>query len=229
MYKKGRVIEGVIFDLDGIIIDSEPFWEIAAKKVFKSIGIEFTSEICRQTTGLDSLSTIRYVYSIKPWNDITFKQVAAEIIREVLALIMDQGKAKEGVHEIISFLNNLKIPVAVASSSEMKIIQTVLEKIKLKDKFAAVCSSEHEEFGKPHPAVYLAAAKLLNIEPEKCLAFEDSFFGALAAKSARMKVVAVLSKTDFTETRFDFTDMKVRSLEDFGLHEFELLNRNINH
>ncbi|HJX71575.1 MAG TPA: HAD-IA family hydrolase, partial [Bacteroidales bacterium] len=86
-------------------------------------------------------------------------------------------------------------------------------------------SSEYEEFGKPHPAVYISAARLLDVKPESCLAFEDSFFGALAAKSARMKVVAVLDKKDYVSSRFDFTDLRITSLDSFGMHEFEDLNR----
>jgi beta-phosphoglucomutase-like phosphatase (HAD superfamily) len=219
------MIEGVIFDLDGIIIDSEPLWKIAEKKVFKTVGLELTTDMCHQTTGLDNMSTVKHWYSIKPWKDKSPGQVASEILSEVMKLIRQQGKAKEGVVRVIDFFNDINIPLAVASSSEMKIINAVLEKIKLRDKFAAIHSSEYEEFGKPHPAVYISAARLLGKKPENCLAFEDSFFGALAAKSARMKVAAVLDRKDYLSTRFDFTDLKMEKLDSFGIREFEKLNQ----
>lgn len=219
------MIKGVVFDLDGVIIDSEPLWKIAEKKVFKTVGIELTTDMCRQTTGLDNMSTVRYWHAFRPWNNKTPEQVASEISDEIKSLILQLGKPKKGVMKIIELFSNLNIPLAVASSSDMKIIDAALEKIKLRDKFAAIHSSEFEEFGKPHPAVYISAARLLQVKPENCLAFEDSFFGALAAKSAMMKVVAVLERKDFTGSRFDFTDLKIKSLDSFGMHEFEVLNQ----
>lgn len=218
------MIDGVIFDLDGVIIDSEPFWKIAEKKVFKTVGIELTTEMCNQTTGLDKMSTVMHWYSFKPWKNKSPEQVASEVIDEVMMLIYQKGEAKKGVKKVIDFFNELHLPLAVASSSEMKMIDAVLEKIKFKDKFAAIHSSEYEEFGKPHPAVYISAARMLQIKPEHCLAFEDSFYGALAAKSARMKVVAVLDRKDYLSSRFDFTDLKIEKLESFGINEFESLN-----
>ena len=221
------MIDGVIFDLDGVIIDSEPLWKISEKKVFKTVGIELTTDMCNQTTGLDNMSTVRRWYAYKPWKNKSLEQVAAEILDEVTMLLHQKGEAKEGVERILNFFNDLKIPLAVASSSEMKIIQTALEKIKFKDKFAAIHSSEYEEFGKPHPAVYISTARLLNTNPEHCLAFEDSFYGALAAKSARMKVVAVLDRKDYLSSRFDFTDLKIEKLDSFGINQFENLNKGI--
>ncbi len=219
------MIKGVVFDLDGVIIDSEPLWKIAEKKVFKTVGIELTTDMCRQTTGLDNMSTVRYWNAFRPWKNKTPEQVAYEIYDEVRSLILQLDKPKKGVIKIIELFSDLSIPLAVASSSDMKIIDTALEKIKLRDKFAAIHSSEFEEFGKPHPAVYISAAGLLHVKPENCLAFEDSFFGSLAAKSARMKVVAVLENEEYTGSRFDFTDLKIKSLDSFGMHEFEILNQ----
>ncbi|MBN2611980.1 MAG: hexitol phosphatase HxpB, partial [Bacteroidales bacterium] len=183
--------EGVIFDLDGVLIDSEPLWRIAEKKVFKTVDIELTDDMCRQTIGLDNNSTVQYWFNYKPWNSKPKEQVAGEIIKELLDLVDKHGKPNNGIIPLLNFFSGLGIPMAVASSSEMKIIETVLEKIKLKNKFAAVCSSESEAYGKPHPAVYLKAAEMLNADPVRCIAFEDSFYGAIAAKAARMKVVLV--------------------------------------
>lgn len=219
------MIDGVVFDLDGIIVDSEPLWKIAEKKVFKTVGIELTTDMCCQTMGLDNMSTVRYWNSLHPWKNKTLGQVASEISDEVRSLIHQLGEPKEGVKRIIDFFDDLSIPLALASSSKMKIIDAALEKIKLRDKFAAIHSSEYEEFGKPHPAVYISAARMLDVKPENCLAFEDSFFGALAAKSARMKVVAVLDRKNYISSRFDFTDLKITSLDSFGMQEFEDLNR----
>lgn len=218
------MIRAVIFDMDGVLIDSEPLWKKAEQKVFSTVGLQLTDEMCRKTTGLDNMSTVRFWHSHQPWKNKTIEEVAEEINVEVTSLLLSQVVVKEYVNETIDFFKSRKMPLGVASSSGIKIINAVLEKLKLKDKFAAVYSSEYEEFGKPHPGVYLTAAKLLNVKPEQCLAFEDSFFGALAARSARMKVVSVLDKADFEDTRFDFTDLKITSFRNFTKKEFEHIN-----
>jgi sugar-phosphatase len=85
-------------------------------------------------------------------------------------------------------------------------------------------SSEKEEYGKPHPGVYLTTAQKLQTDPRNCLAFEDSFNGAIAAKAARMKVVTVPDPADFNDRRFDFSDLKLSSLLEFTEEKFDLLN-----
>ncbi|MFO7656654.1 MAG: hexitol phosphatase HxpB [Bacteroidales bacterium] len=215
--------EGIIFDLDGVIIDSEPLWRIAEKKVFKTVGIKLTDHMCRQTIGLDNNSTVTHWFHYKPWDNKSKEQVAGEIIKELLELVNGHGKPNDGILRLTDYFSGLGIPMAVASSSEMKIIITVLEKIKLKNKFAAVCSSEFEEYGKPHPAVYLKAAKMLNANPVKCVAFEDSFYGAIAAKAARMKVVSVLDKEDFISPKFGFADLITDSLDKINFKDIEVL------
>ena len=132
------MIQGVVFDLDGVIIDSEPLWKIAEKKVFKTVGIELTTDMCRQTTGLDNISTVRYWNAYRPWKNKKLEQVASEISDEIKSLILQFGKPKKGVTKIIGLFSDLCIPLAVASSSDMKIIDAALEKIKLRDKFAAI-------------------------------------------------------------------------------------------
>jgi mannitol-1-/sugar-/sorbitol-6-/2-deoxyglucose-6-phosphatase len=218
------MIEAVIFDMDGVLIDSEPLWKKAEQKIFKTVGIELNDELCRKTTGLDNSSTVNFWYSQKPWTTKSIAEVADEISAEVLSLFLSDNFIKQGVENLIGFFVSKKLPLAVASSSEMKFINTVLEKLKLKDKFAAVYSSEYEDYGKPHPGVYISTARRLDKKPENCLAFEDSFYGALAAKAARMRVVSVLDEKDFVNTKFDFTDLKIKSFNDFTEKEFDFLS-----
>ncbi len=102
-------------------------------------------------------------------------------------------------------------------------LTAALEQVQLADYFRVINSGDNEEVGKPHPALYLGAARKLGIEPVHCLAFEDSFNGAISAKAARMKLVAVPDKHDFAGTRFDFADLKIASLIDFKKENFEHL------
>jgi HAD superfamily hydrolase (TIGR01509 family) len=218
------MIKAIIFDFDGIIIDSEPLWAAAEIAAFKSVGIEMTHEMCRQTTGLSEPDALQYWYNVHHWTGKSVFQLYKEILEAMQVLIFEKADLKEGYLDVLQFFVEKKIPLAVASSSPLKLITTALKKFHLLDFFKVISSSENEEFGKPHPALYLGTARKLGIEPVNCLAFEDSYNGAISAKAARMKLVLVPDNLDFASTRFDFADLKLASLKDFKPKHFEQLN-----
>jgi sugar-phosphatase len=218
------MIKAVIFDFDGIIIDSEPFWMEAEIGVFKSVGVHLNHELCRQTTGLNTQDSIRYWYDIYKWTNKTLDQLHMEIMDAMHDLIMGRVELKEGFMDVLQMVTGKDLPVAVASASPLRLIAAALEKFNMTDYFKIINSGDNEEVGKPHPALYLGAARRLSIEPVHCLAFEDSFNGAISAKAARMKLVAVPDSKDFEGTRFDFADLKIASLTEFRKENFEQLN-----
>ncbi len=218
------MINAVIFDFDGIIIESEPLWIEAEIKVFETIGITLTPELCRQTTGLNTQDSIQYWYNIHHWTGKSKFQIYKEIMEAMQILILEQVDLKEGFLDVLQFFVDKKMPMAVASASPLKLITTALKKFHLFEYFNIINSGENEETGKPHPALYLGAARKLGVDPVNCLAFEDSFNGAISAKAARMKLIAVPEKHDFDTTRFDFADLKIASLKDFKPKDFEHLN-----
>ena len=218
------MIKAVIFDFDGIIIESEPLWVEAEIAVFKTVGVVLTPERCRQTTGLNTQDTLQYWYNIYPWTGKSKFQLYKEILEAMEILIIDRVDLKDGFLDVLQLFVDMKMPLAVASASPLKLITTALKKFHLFEYFKIVNSGEKEEFGKPHPALYMGAAGKLGIDPVNCLAFEDSFNGAISAKAARMKLVAVPDKYDFKSTRFDFADLKIASLKDFKRKQFEDLN-----
>lgn len=206
--------DAVIFDLDGLLIDSEPFWHIAEINVFKTVGIELTVENCLETTGwrVDDMIALRYQQ--KPWDNKSIQQVEDEIIDEVIHQISTNGVAKDGVYPLIQFFEEANIPMAVASSSAFRIIEAAIEKLEIKSKLKLIHSAEKEPLAKPHPGVYLTTADLLKTDPQKCLAFEDSKTGLIAAKAARMKTVAV---PEIYEPAFEMADLVLKSLVEFNL------------
>lgn len=218
------MIKAVIFDFDGIIIDSEPLWMEAEIGVFKSVGINLNHELCRQTTGLNTLDSIRYWFDIYKWTNKTTSELYKEIMDAMHALIVEKVELKEGFPDVLQMFVDRNLPVAVASASPLFLITAALEKFNLRDHFSIINAGDDEEMGKPHPALYLGAARRLGIEPVHCLAFEDSFNGAISAKAARMKLVAVPDNQDFASTRFDFADLKIATLTDFKKENFEQLN-----
>lgn len=218
------MIKAVIFDFDGIIVDSEPLWVEVEHEIFASVGIRLTPDMCKQTTGLNTQDTIRYWHNLYPWTEKTQFQLYKEIIERMQAMMLDRVEVMEGFLDVLQFFVERKIPLGIASASPLKLITTALKRFHLFEYFKTISSGENEEFGKPHPVIYLSASAKIGVPPNHCLAFEDSFNGCIAAKAARMKLVAVPDAHDRHAPRFEIADLKLESLSDFNPGHFETLN-----
>jgi sugar-phosphatase len=210
-------IEAVIFDMDGLIIDSEPYWRLAMIDVFDTVGFDATDEMCAATTGLRIDEVVDVWYVNKPWINKTKQQVCDEIIETVCNYILKKGEAMEGFFDVIKILKNQNIKLALASSSSKKIIHTVLKRLDIEKVFDVVSSGEEVSHGKPHPAVFLETAKRLQIHPTACVVFEDSIFGMVATKAARMHSIVVPEKHIYDSEKFILADIKLKSLAQFNL------------
>jgi sugar-phosphatase len=151
-------------------------------------------------------------------------ELEGAIIGGVVERILSKGKAKEGVAHALEFFRGRGVSVALASSSAYRLIRAVTERFGLADKFDCVYSAEEEEYGKPHPGVYLTTARRLGVAPSECLAIEDSFNGVLAAKAARMKCVAVPEHAQRRDPRFAIADAVLDSLADVNLEVWRELD-----
>ncbi|MDT8397861.1 MAG: hexitol phosphatase HxpB [Pseudomonadales bacterium] len=214
------MLDAVIFDMDGLLIDSEPFWHRAEQTVFASLGLTLTTAMCRQTTGIRIDEVVGHYYRLHAWTGPSQAEVAAAIIAEVTRLIASQGQAMVGVHETLQLFREQNVRIALASSSPHGMIDTALAKLEIGHYFDVLSSAADEPYGKPHPAVYLSTAVKLGVSPAHCLAFEDSFPGLIAAKAAGMKVVAVPDPHQFGQARFNAADLTLPSLRDFVLEDF---------
>jgi beta-phosphoglucomutase-like phosphatase (HAD superfamily) len=211
------VIEAVIFDMDGLLIDSEPLWEAAEMRIFPALGVPLTPELKQQTTGLRSNEIVAHWYARYPWTTPAPALVAGMIVEGVAALVRERGTAKDGAHSVLRLCAGQHLPLAIASSSAMVIIDAVLEKLAIRPYFQLLHSAENETYGKPHPAVYISTAQGLGVAPERCLAFEDSPNGVLAAKAAKMLCVAVPHPPLRQDRTFHIADAVVDSLADVDL------------
>ncbi len=216
-------IAAVIFDMDGLLIDSEPFWRRAEMEVFADVGVTLTDEMCLHTMGLRLDAVVQHWFQRAPWSGKTQAKVVSEISTRVAELITAHAEPLPGVPDALAFFKVRGLPVALCSSSPMNVIDAALAKLSLTGRMRAVCSAEGETHGKPHPAVYLTTAAKLGVEPASCLAFEDSMNGCIAAKAARMKVVAV-PDAHAAHARFSFCDATLHSLRALDEQLFTRLN-----
>lgn len=182
--------KAVIFDMDGVIVDSEKFWKIAEERVFTSLGVKVSDEHTEITKSMTTSEVTAYWFSLYPWQDKDLKEVEQMVVLMVIELIETEECEILGVKEFIEWLKAKGYKIGLATNSPSKIIPAVLNKFKILHLFDAVVSAEFESKGKPDPAIYLTAAAKLNVIANTCIAIEDSYSGILAAKNAGMRVVA---------------------------------------
>jgi mannitol-1-/sugar-/sorbitol-6-/2-deoxyglucose-6-phosphatase len=219
-----KMIDAVIFDMDGILLDSEPFWQEAEMEIFASVGIPLTREQCIETTGLPVIDVVQYRYTQHPWSHKSLKEVSNEILNGVELRVRRHAVPLDGAINVLEYFKHRQITTALASSSPMRLIQTVLEIFSLENAFTVIHSAEQEEYGKPHPAVFLTTAKRLNVPPPHCLVIEDSFNGLIAAKAARMKTMVIPMVSQWHEIKFEIADLKLKSLTEFSEDRWNDLN-----
>ena len=207
--------EAVIFDMDGVLIDSEPLWKIAMEEVFSGLGSRLKKEDFQKTVGLRIDEVIHYWNIKENWGVRDESEVEEAIIVKMESLIAAQPAALEGVIDTLNYLKLRNIPIGLATSSSSRLIKVVLDKLEIKHLFNFVHSAEMEQFGKPHPAVYLSVAKKLAVLPEKCLVIEDSLNGIISAKAAKMTAVCIPEKTHHIEPKLILADYQFESMTDF--------------
>ena len=128
-------MKAAIFDMDGLLIDSEPLWQEAEINVFRSVGVPLTGELCRETVGVRLDEVVRHWYEKFPWHGESLEVVEARILEEISGLIVSRGKPMPGVRETIDMLSAAKYELAVASSSPLRLVRTALESFRTDREF----------------------------------------------------------------------------------------------
>ena len=124
-------IKAVIYDMDGVIINSEPLWREALIHCFNQVGFDFSQDKCRITQGMRLMEVVEYWYAQQPWKEKSLEEVEQAILRKVTELILEKGEAMEGVYSSINYFQSKGYKIALASSSANSLINAVLNKLEL--------------------------------------------------------------------------------------------------
>jgi HAD superfamily hydrolase (TIGR01509 family) len=185
----GSDIQAVVFDLDGVIVDSEHVWDAAREALARERGGRWHEGAQQDMMGMSSVEWSRYMHDVIGLKDPP-EEISAEVVRRLEAIYREELPLIDGATEAVARLAE-RWPLAVASSSNRPIIDLVLGLSDLDRFFRATVSSEEVPRGKPAPDVYLEAARRLGTDPQRSAAVEDSRNGILSASAARMRVVAI--------------------------------------
>jgi HAD superfamily hydrolase (TIGR01509 family) len=183
------VIAAVVFDLDGVLLDSEQVWDEAREQLAAERGGRWHPQAQRDMMGMSSPEWSRYMHETVGLPEPP-EQINREVVERLTAIYRDHLPALRGAREAVERLA-ARWPLGLASSSNRELIDLALELLGVEHLFAATVSSEEVARGKPAPDVYLEAARRLKVEPAEAAAVEDSHNGILAAKAAGMRVVAI--------------------------------------
>ncbi|WP_394129307.1 hexitol phosphatase HxpB [Shewanella maritima] len=217
-------IQAVLFDMDGVLIDSEPAWQKAELEVFNQLGLNLTQTDVEQTIGLRIDLVVDYWYKRRPWPKYDNAQTTQAIAEKVVAFILKEGQALPGILDAISLCKSFGLKVGLATSSPHYIIDAVLNRLALNNAFDAIESAEHLALGKPHPEVYLNCAKALAVAAEHCLAIEDSFNGLVAARAASMQTIAIPEAKFANDAKWVIAHHQLTDATEFGqvLNQYQL-------
>jgi HAD superfamily hydrolase (TIGR01509 family) len=182
-------VEAVVFDLDGVLIDSEHVWDEARKELARERGGRWTETASRDMMGMSSLEWSRYMHDVIGLSEPP-EEINDEVVRRLDELYRRELPLIDGAVEAVERLA-ARWPLGLASSSNRELIDLVLELSGLAQLFRAAVSSEEVACGKPAPDVYLEAARRLGVPAESCAAIEDSENGIRSAKAAGMRVLAI--------------------------------------
>lgn len=209
------MVQAVIFDMDGLLLDSEDFWQQAEYDTFSALGVPLTLADTAKTVGWRCDYVVDYWYRQFPWSGPHQGEVADQIIAQVIDIIRARGVLLPGARQALQHCQQLQLPVALATSSNHQMMLAALEHFELLPYFQATCSAQYLPYAKPHPQVYLNAAAALGVAPESCLALEDSVPGVIAAKAARMRCIAVPEPKHRFDPRYSIADRTLDSLLQF--------------
>lgn len=184
----------IIFDLDGVLLDSETLYKEVNFKLFNDLGVEITEEEYHSFIGISGDKMWRYIKEKGNLSQAIPQLRAIERERKFKGLSENVLKPNPGLIELLNQLESLNISRVIASSGLMKNVKLILSKLEVEHYFSVIVSGEMPERGKPAPDIFLMAASKAKTDPKNCIVIEDSTNGIIAAKAAGMKCVGYINE-----------------------------------
>ncbi|PPI86815.1 hexitol phosphatase HxpB [Candidatus Pantoea edessiphila] len=221
MYPDKNII-AIFFDMDGIIIDSEPLWIQAKNDILSTLNITlpYHSKVA-DTIGLRIDQTVCMWYKSIPLNKPSKKEVIDFIITRAMELIEEKKPLLPGVEYALTLCKKYNLKIGLVSASPLYMLKRVLTLFNLNSYFDLIVSAESLPYSKPHPQIYLDAADQLFVKPQQCTSIEDSFNGMIATKAARMRSIVIPAVEYSNDPRWCLADVKLNNLTQLT---FEHLN-----
>ncbi len=203
--------------MDGTLIDSEHIWERVVIRTYRGLGVNLTSAHRKTMIGRTPRENAERLFAEQPWTGPSPVAVGNDIVSNVVEEIQRTSALTlmPGVDHALQVCKKAKLPVAIASSAPLSVIDAAVDALRIREHFSHIYSAEFEPYGKPHPGVFLAVAEHFEVRPEECLVFEDSPSGVLAAKAARMQCIAVPHANARDHSFVQTADITLNSLKEF--------------
>ncbi|MDI9358866.1 MAG: hexitol phosphatase HxpB [Phycisphaerales bacterium] len=222
-----RQLTTAIFDVDGLMINSEPLWLKVTIDKLEENGLTFTHQELMHLSGIRNDQFVKHAfdtYNIK--KDAQFYKKLSVLITEEVACLLDTSMIMPGVQSLIKNFYKKQFKIGIASAAPVSYIERVMHLLDIAQYISIVESAEYLEHSKPHPQVYLNCAKKMGVLPKNCIAFEDSHAGLLSAKAAGMIAVVVPAPWQYHDSEKWLTaDLKLSALTQF---DDKLLSQLIN-
>ncbi|CNH99550.1 MULTISPECIES: hexitol phosphatase HxpB [Yersinia] len=209
-----HTIKAAIFDMDGLLIDSEPLWLQAELDIFTKLGLDTTSrDTLPDTLGLRIDLVVKMWYQAMPWQGPSQADVCKLIIARAIELVEEKRPVLPGVEYALDLCRQQGLKIGLASASPLHMQKRVLALLGIEKYFDRLVSAEYLPYSKPHPEVYLNAASDLGVDPLHCVTLEDSVNGMIATKAARMRSIVIPSEEYRADPRWALADIQLDSLE----------------
>lgn len=212
-------IDGVIFDLDGTLVDSMWMWKTIDVEYLARFGLEFPTDLQGKIEGMSFSETAIYFKERFNLPD-SLDQIKSEWNKMAWDKYLYEVPLKEGAREFLQYLKDNHIPAGIATSNSRDLVDLIIDKLNIAEFFASIRTSCEVEKGKPSPDIYLLVANDLGVDPKKCLVFEDVIQGVMGGKNANMKVCAVYD--EFSEK----DDQEKKRLSDYYIYSMKEIIHN---
>jgi len=209
-------IQAAIFDMDGLLINSEPLWKQAADEILQQFDIRLTNKQYDTTTGLRTKEFIAHWFNHFKLPEHLQPKATDDIIDLVTEKVKSHPSIMPGVQHIIEYFLKKECSIGIATSSPKSLADVIIDLMGIRPVLGAISTAEHLPYGKPHPQVYINCAAALMVPTSDCISFEDSFNGMIAAKAAKMKCVVVPTGHLTNDAKWGAADLKISSLQNFN-------------